>query len=385
MKKYWKWIIAALVLALLATSVLRLVAKRRAAQQAAQVAAPKAAPVIELKPTDVVTARVRELTLGQPISGSVKAANVAVVKARVAGELQGLSVREGDAVAAGQVIARIDPTEYRARDLQARLQADAARAQLAIAQRQFDNNRALVDQGFISQTALQTSQANLDAAQANLRAAQAAADITAKALADAVLTAPLAGVISQRFAQSGERVGVDARIVEIVDPRHMELEASLPPEDAARVRPGQQATLTIDGLAQPLQATVVRLNPSTQAGTRGVLVYLSLPAKPSLRQGLFGQGTLALGTKSALAVPLDAVRTDKPEPYVQTIAAGRVVHTPVRVLEQGLSDGRRHAAVEGLLDGAQLLVGSVGVLRAGTEVRVAAPAPSAAAASSTGR
>ncbi len=379
MKKYWKWIVAVLVLALLATSVLRLVANRRAAQQAAQVAAPKAAPVVELGPGDVVTARVRELTLGLPISGSVKAANVAVVKARVAGELQGLNLREGDTVAAGQVVARIDPTEYRARDLQARQQADAARAQLTIAQRQFDNNRALVDQGFISRTALETSQANLDAAQANLRAAQAAAEVTAKALADAVLTAPLAGLVSQRFAQSGERVGVDARIVEIVDPRRMELEASLPPEDAARVRTGQQATLDVDGLAQPLQATVVRMNPATQAGTRGVLAYLSLPAEPLLRQGLFGQGTLALGTKSALAVPLDAVRTDKPEPYVQTIAAGRVAHTPVRVLERGLSEGRRYAAVEGVPDDAQVLAGSVGALRAGTEVRVTGPAAPATA------
>lgn len=378
MNKRWKWIIALLVLALLAAGVLRLVANRRAAQQALN-AAPKAAPVIELAAGDVQPARVRELTLGLPITGTVKAANAAVVKARVAGELQGLGVREGDAVAAGAVLARIDPTEYRARDLQARQQADAARAQVAIAQRQYDNNRALVDQGFISKTALETSQANLEAALANLRAAQAAAEVTGKALADTVVTAPLAGVVSQRLAQNGERVGIDARIVEIVDPRRMELEVPLSADDASRVRVGMSATVQVDGLTEPLAATVLRLNPATQAGTRGVLAYLGLPTASGLRQGLFAQGTLALGTRTALAVPLDAVRTDKPEPYVQTVEGARVAHHTVRVLDRGLAGGERYAAVEGIADGALVLAGSVGALRAGTELRLAAP-PAAPAA-----
>ena len=85
----------------------------------------------------------------------------------MAGELQGLTLREGDTVKAGQEVARIDPTEARARLRQAQQQADAAKSQVDINQRQYNNNRALVDQGFISATALVTSQASLEAAKAS--------------------------------------------------------------------------------------------------------------------------------------------------------------------------------------------------------------------------
>ena len=116
---------------------------------------------IEIARTDITVLEAQRLQQGLPISGTLRAVQSAVVKARVAGELLDLQVREGDSVQAGQVLARIDPTEFQRRVRQAEEQAEAARAQIDIAQRQFDNNRALVDQGFISKTALQTSQATL--------------------------------------------------------------------------------------------------------------------------------------------------------------------------------------------------------------------------------
>lgn len=84
---------------------------------------------------------------------------------------------------------------------------------------------------------------------------------------------------------------------------------------------GQKAQLTVEGAATPVQATVVRINPSAQAGSRAVPVYLRVdqPAQTaSLRQGLFVQGLLTTGSAQVLTVPLDAVRTDKPAPYLQT-------------------------------------------------------------------
>jgi RND family efflux transporter MFP subunit len=170
----------------------------------------KAEAVVELAATDLVVAAQRNLAQGLPVSGSLKAVQSALVKARVPGELQGLTLREGDAVKAGQIVARVDAGEYQSRVRQAQEQADAARAQIDIAQRQWDNNKALVDQGFISRTALDTSLNNLNAAKANHKAALAAVEVARKSLDDTVLAAPISGVVAQRLAQPGERVGVDA-------------------------------------------------------------------------------------------------------------------------------------------------------------------------------
>ncbi|MCZ8292734.1 MAG: efflux RND transporter periplasmic adaptor subunit [Hylemonella sp.] len=384
MKRWIKWGLVALVVALLAIAVLRALGARKVQQTAlAEQTARGTQTVIELAAGDLLPLQMQDLQRGLPVSGTLKAANTAFVKARVPGELQGLSVREGDAVKAGQVIARIDPAEYEARLRQAQLQADAARAQIDIAQRQYDNNKALVDQGFISKTALDTSLANLNGARASFEAAGAAADVARKSMADTVLKAPMAGFISQRLAQPGERVAVDTRIVEIVDLSRMEIEAALSAADSVGVRVGQQALLQVEGHAQPVPARVARINPSTQAGSRSVLVYLQLKPVPGLRQGLFVQGSLGTEKLKALAVPLQAVRSDKPQPYVQVVENQQVRHVSVTLGARGQAGGQDMVAITGLAEGSTVLAGAVGPLREGTAVRTTSAAP--AAASSQGR
>jgi RND family efflux transporter MFP subunit len=371
-----------LALALLALLVIALLGWRgyhaRVAARQAQAASAKV-PVIELHTTDLATAQVRELDTGLPITGTLKAVDTALVKARVPGELRGLTVREGDSVRAGQLLAHVEPTEYADRLRQAQQQADAAKAQVDIARRQYDNHAALVEQGFISPPALDNSRASHTSAEASHRATLAGAEVVRKSLADTELRAPISGQVSQRLAQPGERVSPDARIVEIVDLSRLELEAALSPADSVAVRVGQRATLAIEGVAQPVQATVVRVNPSTQAGSRSVLVYLSITPQPGLRQGLFAQGKLATDTQRALAVPLSAVRTDKPQPYVQVAQDGHIAHRPVQTGARGEVDGEPWIAVQGVDEGAQVLRGGAGVLREGTQARMA-PASAASAA-----
>ncbi len=380
MKPAVKWTLLAVAAALVVAGGMRLMAARKAqATAAATVAAPaKAQTLVELAPTDVVTAQVREIAQGLPISGTLKAVNTALVKARVAGELQGLTVREGDVVKAGQVVARVDSSDLLARVKQAQEQADAAKAQIDIAQRQWDNNKALVDQGFISKTALDTSLNNLNVAQSNHKAALAAIDVAKKSLDDAVLRAPISGVVSQRLAQPGERVGIDARVIEIVDMSRLELEASLGAGDSMAVRVGQSANLQVEGGRDTVVARVARINPSAQAGSRSVLVYLSLEQTTGLRQGLFAQGTLGTAQAALLAVPLSAVRTDKPNPYVQIVENDRVAHKVVQTGVRG-SDARNATretlvAVDGIGAGTMVLQGSVGSLREGTTVKFTASA-----------
>ena len=333
-------------------------------------AAAKSLPVVALAASDLVSVQTIALVQVLQISGPVKAVNSAFVKARVSGELQDLLVREGDYVKAGQVIARVDSTEYQARLRQAQQQAQSAKAQVDIAQRTYDNNRSLVDQGFISKTALELSASNLAASQAGYQAAQSGVDVLQKSLDDAVMRAPITGQVSQRLAQNGERVAVDARVVEIVDLAQLELEASLSAEDAARVRLGQVAQVSIDGSIDTVAAKVVRVNPIATAASRAVVVYLALSPHAQLRQGLFVQGHLSTGSRTGPALPLSAVRTDKPVTYAQTIVDGKVEHQTVVTGFIGDHQGQTMVEVIGLAPGTRALLGSVGALLAGTPVTV---------------
>jgi multidrug efflux system membrane fusion protein len=372
MKPWLKWTVAVAVVGVFAGGISRTLTVRKAKQAtAAAQAANPAQTTIELSANDVTSVTVRELFQGFPISGALKAVNSAVIKARVAGELQGLTLREGDAVKAGQVVARVEPTEYASRMRQAQEQADAARAQIDIAQRQFDNNRALVEQGFISKTALDVSSSNLAAAQANFKGAQASVEVTMKAMSDTVLRSPISGVVSQRLAQPGERVAIDGRVLEVVDLNRLELEATLTATDSLAIKVGQSAKLQIEGANQAVSAKVVRINPSAQAGSRSVLAYLALENPAGLRQGLFAQGTLGTAVQSALTVPLSSVRTDKPAPYVQTVQNGRVVHQSVVLAARGDVAGEPMVAVSGIAENVVVLRGTLGALREGTAVKIA--------------
>jgi RND family efflux transporter MFP subunit len=364
------WIgIAVLVLAI-GLGVVRALSQKRAQHDAvAEASMGKVQSVIELAATDIVKAAERPLAQGLPISGSLRAVNSAVVKARVAGELQGLTVREGDVVKAGQVIAKIEATEYLARVNQAQQQADAAKAQIDIAQRQWDNNKKLVDQGFISKSALDTSWNTFTAAESTFKAALAAVDVAKKSLDDTVLRAPISGVVAQRLAQPGERVAIDSKVVEIVDLSRLELEATLTAAESVSVRVGQRALLQVEGRSQPARAKVVRINPTAQAGSRSVLAYLEIEDPTGLRQGLFSQGTLGTGAVTALAVPLSAVRTDKPSPYVLVVENNQVAHKAVETGTRGEAEGEVMVAVKGVPAGATVIKASVGPLREGTQVK----------------
>ncbi len=391
MKRWIRWLLP--VLALLILGLLGLRQLRGGAPAAAPAGGPAAVaasaasaaqPVLQLAEQDLLRARRTELARGIEVSGTLEAVDSALLKARVAGELQKLAVREGDSVKAGQVLAQIDPTEFDWRLRQAEQQAAAAKAQLDIAQRQLSNNKALVAQGFISPTALETSVSNEAAAVANLAAAQAAAELARKARADATLTAPISGLVSQRLAQPGERVPVDGRILEIVDLSALELEAAIAPQDVPGLRVGARAQLMVEGGSTPLAATVVRINPTAVAGARTVPAYLRLAGPAAgdsgLRSGLFARGWIELERRTALAVPLSAIRNDQARPYAIVLADGRAEHRPLTLGLRGRVDGSEWVEVSaGLAEGDRVLAASAGLVTAGVRLRLPAARPDAAA------
>ena len=383
MKRWLGW--SVLLIAMLTIGGLSLwaVKQRQVSQQAGAVPKASVAPVaLELAASDLLTAQVVELARTLEVSGGLKATSSAFLKAKVAAEVQTLTVREGDKVSRGQVLGQLDVTELDWRLRQAEQTAASAKAQWTIAMRALENNRALVAQGFISPTGLETSVSNEAAAQGTLEAALAAVEISRKGRADATLVAPIGGLVSQRLVQPGERVAVDARLLEIVDLSQLELEAAVAAEDISLLRVGRPALLSVDGIEARIPAKVARINPSAQPGSRSIMAYLAVQGQPELRQGMFATGRIELARKSATAVPLSAVRTDGAKPHVLLLQDRQVRVRDVVLGMRGEVNGQAWVEIaSGLAAGDAVLAASVGALRDGTSVRLAvdAPAPRASA------
>jgi RND family efflux transporter MFP subunit len=391
MKRLAGWAVALAVVVVLGALGLRTLQQRQK-PPTPQEATAKASVALELAESDVLTASVVELARTLEVSGGLKAINSVLLKAKVAAEVQALTVREGDKVHRGQVLGQLDTTELDWRLRQAEQTAASAKAQAAIATRALENNRALVAQGFISPTGLETSVSNDAAAQGTLEAALAAVELARKARADSTLVAPIAGVISQRLVQPGERVAIDARLIEIVDLSQLELEAGVAAEDIGALSVGKSALLRIDGIDARIAAKVARINPSTQAGSRSIMVYLAVQGQPQLRQGMFATGKIELARKSANSVPLSAVRIDGAKPHVLLLSGDQVRVRDVELGLRGEVNGQAWVEIaRGLAPGERILAGSVGSIRDGTAARLpaamlaAAPAPAAASAAAAAR
>jgi RND family efflux transporter MFP subunit len=340
--------------------------------------APAEVPVAEFLQEDLVIVSPQPLERVLSLTGSLAALTEALVKAKLAGELAEVAVREGDAVRRGQVVARIDATEVRARVAARTADVEAARAQLGLAEKNRATQRALLDRSFISQNAFDATASSYDVAAARLRAAEADLAMAHKALADTVLVSPLDGVVAERLAQPGERVAVDARILSVVDLSRLELAAAVPAAEIGRVKAGQRVTLRVDGLGErEFVGRVERINPAASAGTRSINIYAVFDNPDRLlRAGLFARGELLLERIDAsLSVPLTAVRDEAGRRFVYALEDNAIARKHVRL--GAVDTAGRVQVLEGLAAGDRVVRNNLGALREGAAARLAGPAPSA--------
>ena len=371
-KSRLRWVLL-LIVAAMAAGWLLLKPTKVAVPVATPRAAPVAATVLEFLPREVLTTEPVELHQTLALSGSLRAVQQAIVKARLAADVREVVAREGEAVKAGQVLVRMDATEYQARVEQARGNLNAALAQRDIANKTRDNNRALLEKGFISRNAFDNAASQLAVAEANVEAARGALDQVKKLLNDTVIRAPITGLIASRSVQPGEKVSPDNRLLEIVNLDLMEMEASLPTNDIARVVVGQQVRLRIEGLPDAFSGRVTRINPATQPGSRSILVYVQI-ANPQhiLRVGMFAEAQLSLLTKTnVLALPQSAIHKDSNGATVYVIDNGKLLKAPVTLGIEGRSGETPLVEISGgLAFGAQVVRSDMGNLLQGTAVRV---------------
>ncbi|HEX7936783.1 MAG TPA: efflux RND transporter periplasmic adaptor subunit [Paraburkholderia sp.] len=385
MQKTRKRIIIAAVVAvvILAIAIVQAIRKR----ETAAIATDTASSVIEFAPGDLTTVSRRTLSETLPLTGSLRAVTQAAVKSKVAGSVLDVAVREGDTVKSGQLLAKIDARDYVARAEQSRGQMAAMAGQFDIARQTLENNRVLVEKGFISKNAFDTAQSQYEIARANLDAARAALASSNLSLADTVVRSPLDGQIASRSVEPGEKVAVDTKLFDVVDLRTLELEAPVPVGEIGRVRIGQPVQIAFDGVDAPVQGAITRINPAAQPGSRSITVYVQI-ANPSgtLRVGMFGTGTIAVGSHpNVLAVPATAVRTDGARRSVYALVGGKLVEAPVRTGVTGDADGDTWTEIAAgpLAAGQQIVKNNLGSLRIGSTVHVVSSAQAASATSAT--
>jgi len=363
------WLLAAGLLAAAYAAISLNQAKSAALAQAAALP-----PVIEFAASDLVEPQTRELRLAISITGTLAPHNWTTVKAKVAGELKTILVREGESVKSGQVLARIDTQDAQARLDEKTADLEAARAQLALADKNRANNLALLKQNFISQNAFDNVSSNYQVSDARLRAIEAQVAVAKKALADTVVTAPQAGIISQRHAQAGEKLPIDGKILTLVDLSEMEVEAAVPAGDIPSIRVGQEVSFHVEGFGgRDFLGRIDRINPATQTGSRSILVYAMLPNRDgALKGGMFARGSVTLSrVAQALVVPVSAVQEASGKAQVFAIVGGRLELRQVKLGLRNEDEGLVQI-LAGLDAQSTIVRANLGTLKPGTQVKVVA-------------
>ncbi len=379
LKRKTFWIIA--VVLLVAAGVMLMKKKSQgspvntgpASASTAAVATQASPSVLEFLPADILEVSNAEVRKLLALSGALRAINQAAVKAKVAGDITEVLVREGEAVQAGQVLIKMDSSDYLARQEQAKGALAAAQGQLEIARLARDNNKALLEKSFISKNAYDNTNSQYAIALANVDSAKGALNVAQKALADTVIRAPISGMISNRMVQPGEKISPDNRLLDVVDLRMLEMEAPVPTQDIASIKIGQTVQLKIEGVPATVDGKVVRINPATTAGSRSIMAYVQV-ANPDtiLRAGMFGEAQLVVDKKSeVLTVPETALQYEGEQAFVYAIENNVLQQKPVKLGLRGESAGKPVVEVlSGLTLQARIVKANLGRLRAGVAVKM---------------
>jgi len=325
-----------------------------AAPLAAALAQPATAPVALRDVDDVYAA-----------DGIVEAVRQSTVAAQIAGRIVELRADAGDRVAKGQVLARIDERE--AAQVVASNEAQIARAtaDLANAKANLDRNRKLLERQYISQAAVDRSQAEHDAALAALAAAKAGTGAAAAARSYTLIAAPFAGVIAERSVALGEMAQPGRALFTLFDPAELRVVASVPEDVIARIRP-RGAAAELPALGRTVPATSVTVLPAADARTHTKLVRLDLPDGAATRgayPGMFARALFPTGSAQKLVIPERAVarRSEVAGVYVVT-PAGEIRFRQLRLGER-TADGAIEV-LAGLRAGEQVALDPVAALSA---------------------
>jgi RND family efflux transporter MFP subunit len=332
---------------------------------------PATAGAVQLAPENVVTVTETTLTSGPAVSGTLTPGREASLRAQVGGSIERLTVDRGQAVKAGQEIARIASRDLDIAFESAKAGVASAETALAVAESERQRTEALVKGGALAARDLEQAKNAVAAAEAHVAAAKARQRAVWQQLDDTSIKAPFDGLVSDRPVSLGDVVTPGTAVVTVIDPSSLRLEALVPAQEIARIRPGVPVRFAVRGFpGQTFDGRVDRLNPAVDPVTRQVAIFVSLPnVGGKLLAGLFADGRVETMTRRGLAIPLSAVDETGAVPTVTRVRDDKAERVAVTL---GIRQADRELVeiTTGVSAGDILITGSAKGVATGTAVRI---------------
>lgn len=229
-------------------------------------------------------------------------------------------VDAGSWVRAGQTLAVVDRSVQAQQAAQLAAQVEAAKANAALAQSNYDRAIALQGRGFVSKAEIDSKKATRDAAFAQVRVAQAQLAGTRAEIGRLDIVAPTSGLILSRSIEVGQIVSpASAALFRLAENGQMEMRAQLSQQDLASVHVGMTAQVTPVGSERTFTGTVWQVAPMIDPQSRLGDVRIAVPYDPVMRPGGFAEVKITAGTTSAPLLPQSAVLSDDKGNYVYVV------------------------------------------------------------------
>jgi RND family efflux transporter MFP subunit len=320
-------------------------------------------------------------------SGYVVARRKATLSAKIMGKIAEVNFEEGQRVKAGDVVARLDDTNYAAALLQARAQLSQAKAAFDNATPIYTRYQALKAQGAISTDAVENQRILYDNARTQYSVAQAQVSYAEANLRDTVVRAPFAGVVTVKVAQIGEVVapqasgGGDTRtgILTIVDMESLEVQVDVSENYIERVQVGGAATIHLDAFPDwDIPGSVIAIIPTADQSKGTVAVRVAIKSKdprilPQMAARVAFMTASEKGASAAavsrVSVPVSAVVANGKTGSVFVIGAeGKIEKREVAL---GLKTSQAVTILSGISAGDRLASDNLDKLHDGDRVKTA--------------
>lgn len=259
--------------------------------------------------TKYKTAVVTRITIDDIFAwpGTVHSRTVAKIAPKIAARILEITVNAGDHVNKGEVIARLDDSDIRAKENEALAALAGATAQANRAAADAQRIGSLYKQEAATRENFDNVQAQAKSAKAAVNQAMSGVNLARAYLADSVLRAPFSGVIVAKLKQAGDMGLPGEPLVTMQTAQDMRLEVSVPSQCAARLNSGMNVTVRIDNLGSAFTAQIDEITPEIDPQTRSQLIKIKLPDTKGLQPGYFGWLEQACEQHQALLIPNAAV------------------------------------------------------------------------------